>query len=145
MSQELLDERTLKRIPPALVFVLILLLGLPIVALNYLDLDFSTFATHLVEALGIESIEAEAQIRGYFRQTLLEWTAFSLSAVTVLLAFTQFRLAKDRIALVIGLVVLFSGSVQALHTLIIDGLAPDFIDQKNLDAVIWTFSKTPIL
>ena len=139
-SPRLIDNQSLTRIPPAFIFTLILLLGLPVVALNYLDIDFSAFANTLSIATGVGEMEIEQQIRGYFRQTLLEWTAFSISAVTVLLAFTQYRLAKDRIALVIGLAVFFSGTVQALHTVIIDGLSINFSDQRNLDAVIWTLS-----
>ncbi|GGI88608.1 bifunctional diguanylate cyclase/phosphodiesterase [Legionella impletisoli] len=141
-SPLIFDQRTLKRIPPLFVFILILMLGLPVVLLNYFETDFSAFTRDLSVTTGLGTLEIEAQIRGYFRQTLLEWSAFSLAAITVLLAFTQYRLTNDKVALVIGLVVLFSGSVQALHTLIIDGLQPNFLDQKNLDAFIWTFSNT---
>lgn len=141
-SSVILDEKQLKRIPPALVFILILILGLPVIALNYFGMDFSALAKNISATTGFTSIEVEAQIRGYFRQSLLEWSAFSFSAITVLLSFTQFRLKNDKIALIIGLSVLFSGSVAALHTVIIDGLTPHFTDQKNLDAFIWTFANS---
>ncbi|MCP0913973.1 EAL domain-containing protein [Legionella sp. 27cVA30] len=136
----ILDTKTLRRIPPLFVFILILVLGLPAVALNYFGFDFIVKNINYDHVLGSSIIEA--QIRGYFRQTLLQWSAFSLAAITVLLAFTQYRLANDKVALIIGLAVLFSGSVEALHTLVIDGLTPDYIDKKNLDAVIWTFSNS---
>ncbi len=136
----ILDEKTLKRIPPAFVLILVLILGLPAIFLNYYGLDFNT----LSKALGTNDQAAllisEAQIRGYFRETLLQWSAFSLASITVLLSFTKYRLTNDKIALIIGLVVLFSGSVEALHTLLVDGLSPDSADKANLDAVIWTFS-----
>lgn len=135
----ILYDTTLKRIPPLFILLLILILGFPIVALNFLDMDFSTFTSTISGITGL-SQKVETQIRGYFRQTLLAWSAFSISVVTVLLAFTQFRLSKDKISLVIGLAILFSGTVQALQILIVDGLTINFTVQKNLDATIWTFS-----
>ncbi|KTC66422.1 sensory box protein (plasmid) [Legionella adelaidensis] len=138
----ILDEKTLKRIPPVFVFVIILVLGSPIIALNYFGFDFGTMAKSLGYDSKLSSYLIEAQIRGYFRQTLLQWSAFSLAAITVLLSFTQYRLTNDKIALVIGMGVLFSGAVEALHTLVIDGLSPYFIDKTNLDAVIWTLSNS---
>lgn len=135
------NETTLKRVPQFLVLIIILLLGLPYIGLNW-GLDFSNLAITLNHGNEIGSQLIESQIRGYFRQTLLQWSGFSLAAVTVLLAFTQYRLSNDRIALIIGLAILFSGSVEALHTLIIDGLALDFVEKNNLDALIWVFSNS---
>lgn len=132
-------ETTLKRIPHFLVFIIILLLGLPYVGLNF-GLDFSVIATKLNTDHGVGSKILESQIRGYFRQTLLQWSGFSLAAVTVLLSFTLYRLNNDKIAFIIGLSVLFSGSVEALHTLLIDGLTLNYLEKYNLDALIWTFS-----
>lgn len=141
METFILDEKSLNRIPSVFVFVLVLILGLPIIAINFFGTDFG--ASHL--ALGFDNSDLnffQGQIRGYFRQAILQWSAFSLSAITVLLAFTQYRLTNDKIALVIGLSILFSGSVEALHTVVIDGFSPAFIDKDNLDAVIWTFANT---
>lgn len=138
----ILDEKTLKRIPSFFVFILVLTLGLPVVAINYFEIDFGTIAKSMGYDQRVDEYLIEAQIRGYFRQTLLQWSAFSLSAITVLLSFTQYKLTNDKIALVIGMVVLFSGAVDALHTLVIDGLSPYFIDKTNLDAVIWTLSNS---
>lgn len=137
-----LEEGTLNRIPPSFIFVLILLLGFPIVSLNFFGFDFSaiTHGVGIYDTYASKLIENE--IRGYFRQALLQWSAFSLSAITVLLAFTQYQLTRDKVAMIIGLSILFSGSVEALYTIIIDGITPDFIDKSNLDAVIWTFSNT---
>lgn len=135
------NETTLKRVPQFLVLIIILLLGLPYIGLNW-GLDFSNLAITLNHGNETGSQLIESQIRGYFRQTLLQWSGFSLAAVTVLLAFTQYRLSNDRIALIIGLAILFSGSVEALHTLIIDGLALDFVEKNNLDALVWVFSNS---
>ncbi|MBL7481155.1 bifunctional diguanylate cyclase/phosphodiesterase [Legionella bononiensis] len=135
------NEANLKRIPQFLVLIIILLLGLPYVGL-YFGLDFSTIANKLNKGTEFNSFFIESQIRGYFRQTLLQWSGFSLAAVTVLLAFTQYRLSNDKIALIIGLAVLFSGSTEALHTLVIDGLSLEYKEKNNLDALIWIFSNS---
>lgn len=132
------NEATLKRIPQFLVLVIILLLGLPYIGMS-LGFHFSILASKLNQN-EFASHLFESQIRGYFRQTLLQWSGFSLAAVTVILAFTQYRLTNDRIALIIGLSVLFSGSVEALHTLVIDGLSLHYHEKNNLDALIWTFT-----
>jgi diguanylate cyclase (GGDEF)-like protein len=135
------NETTLKRIPQFLVLIIVLLLGLPYIGL-YLGFDFSTMANKLSNGNEFASFLIESQIRGYFRQTLLQWSGFSLAAVTILLSFTQYRLSNDKIALIIGLSVLFSGSIEALHTLVIDGLALEYQEKNNLDALIWTFSNS---
>lgn len=135
------NETTLKRIPHFLVLIIILLLGLPYIGLN-LGLDFSTITNKLNAANDYQTHLIESQVRGYFRQTLLQWSGFSLAAVTVLLSFTQYRLSNDKLALIIGLSVLFSGSIEALHTLVIDGISIQYNAKTNLDALIWIFSNS---
>lgn len=135
------NETTLKRIPHFLVLIIVMLLGLPYIGL-YLGFDFSTVASNLSNGNELSTYIIESKIRGYFRQTLLQWSGFSLAAVTVLLAFTQYRLSNDKIALIIGLSILFSGSIEALHTLVIDGLTLEYQEKNNLDALIWIFSNS---
>lgn len=137
-----LDEKTLKRIPPAFVFALILILGMPGIAIHYFGIDFSAIM-HVAKDEEPGTYLLQSEIRAYFRQTLLQWSAFSLAAITVLLAFTQYRLTYDKIALIIGLSVLFSGAVEALHTLIISHRATAlFLNKYNIDAVLWTVTNT---
>lgn len=140
-SSFVFNENTLKRIPQFLVFIIILLLGLPYIGLS-LGFDFSAIAKHFNQVNPIDTKIMDTQIHGYFRQTLLQWSGFSLAAVTVLLSFTQFRLSKDNIALIIGLSVLFSGFLEALHTLAIDGLSLHYTAKNNLDALIWTLGNS---
>ena len=136
-SRLILDEQTLKRIPPLFILIIILLLGFPAIALNYFAIDFRGLAN----VISNESYTTQVQIRSYFIQILLQWSAFSLAAITVLLALTQYRLTNDKIALVIGLTILFSGTVEALHILVFDG-PPYVTNKENTDALIWTFTNT---
>lgn len=138
MDKSIADVTTIKRMPQFLVLIILLLLGLPYVGLNF-GFDFSIHSNEFTSQ-SVHNYLIEAQVRGYFRQTLLQWSGFSLAAVTVLLAFTRYKLSGDKIALVIGLSVLFSGFVEAMHTLFIDGLALNYQEKNNLDALVWTFS-----
>jgi diguanylate cyclase (GGDEF)-like protein len=142
MEQLIFDEQKLRQIPSIFIFILVMILGLPIVAYNLFDIDLITITQGISFDDRYKTYLVESQVRGYFRQAILEWSAFSLACITVLLAFTQYRLSNDKIALIIGLSILFSGSVDALNTIIIDGITPIYIDKPNLDAVIWTFSNT---
>jgi diguanylate cyclase (GGDEF)-like protein len=142
MEQFIFDEKKLRQIPSIFIFILIMVLGLPMVAYNLFNIDFSTIAKGVGFDQKVNAFLFENQIRGYFRQAILQWSAFSLAAITVLLAFTQYRLSNDKVALLIGLSILFSGSVEAIYTIITDGLTPIYIDKPNLDAMIWTFANT---
>ncbi|KTD82527.1 EAL domain-containing protein [Legionella waltersii] len=137
----LLNETTLRRVPHFLVLIIILLLGLPYLGINW-GLDFGNVKNIISPKSATNTLLFESQIRGYFRQSLLQWSGFSLAAVTVLLAFTQFRLSNNKIALIIGLSVLFSGSVEALHSLTIDSLSLTYNEKNNLDALVWIFANS---
>ena len=133
------DEKKLKRIPRIFKLILILLLGFPAIALNYFGFDFSGIMPTTEGEHSLSVFIIGTQIQSYFIHLILQWSAFSLSAITVILAFIQYRLSNDKIALIIGLSILFSGSVEALDTLLIDG--PPYIPNKeNIDAFIWTFT-----
>lgn len=134
------DETTIKRMPHFLILIILLLLGLPYVGLN-LDFDFGIKANFLNKN-SVENYLLESQVRGYFRQILLQWSGFALAAVTALLAFTRYILSKDKIALLIGLSITFSGLIEASHTLFIDGLSLNFNEKNNFDALIWTYSNS---
>ena len=141
-SALILDEKTLNRIPPIFTLIFVLLLGAPAIALNYFGVDFSSIAKDLGGDNSLGAFVVETQIRSYFIQVLMQWSAFSLSAITILLAFTQYRLTHDKVALIIGIAILFSGSIEALHTLIIDHLSPYITAKENGSAFIWLFANS---
>ncbi len=130
-----LDKKTLKQIPPIFTLLCILLFGLPAIAIYYFGVDFSAG-----NASG-RVYTVTTQIQTYFVQVLLQWSSFSLSAITALLAFIQYRLTNNKVALIIGLSVLFSGLVEGLHTFILS-TPPYTSDKENIDGVIWTLTNT---
>ena len=130
-----LDKKTLIQIPPIFTLLFILLFGFPAIALTYFGIDFES--AHA----GGQIYAFSTQIQTYFIQVLLQWTAFSLSGITVLLAFIQYRLTNDKIALIIGLSILFSGLVEGLHTFILS-TPPYTSDKEDMDGIIWTLTNT---
>ena len=135
------DDKELKRIPRFFTIGLFLILGFPAIALNCFGIDFSgvTKATSGENSLIVFVLGT--QLHSYFIHLILQWSAFLLAAITVTLAFIQYRLSNDKIALIIGLSILFSGSSEALHALIIDG-PPYITNKENIDALIWTFTNS---
>lgn len=133
-SAAILEDKTLKNIPPTLTLFFILLFGLPAIALTYFGVDFTTI--HPGRAPSITT-----QLQAYFIQVLLQWSAFSLSAITVLLAFIQYRLTNNKIALIIGLSILFSGLVEGLHALILTDLVYT-ADKEKIDGLTWILTNT---
>lgn len=135
------NEITIKRMPQFFVLIIFLLLGLPYLGVSLgMDFGFSNTASDHINSLHNFLIESE--VRAYFKQTLLQWSGFSLAAVTLLLAFTRYRLTNDIIALIIGLSVLFSGSIEATHALFTDGLSLHYREKNNFDALVWIYSNS---
>lgn len=127
-------------IPPGFVVLFILMLGLPVVVFNYFSVDFSSIIHTRDYDSKVGLFIFEAQIKNYYRQTLLQWSTFLLATATFLLSFTQYHLTKDKIALTIGIATLFSGLVEASHTILSDRLTWFFSDKQMIDASIWSFS-----
>lgn len=139
MDNSFVLHETTKRMPQFLIFSILLLLGLPYIGLS-LGFNFNFHSS--IAPSPTENYLAENQLHIYFRQILLQWTGFSLAAITVLLAFTRYKLSHDKVAFIIGLAVLFSGYVEAIHTLFINGLALSYDQKNNVDALVWIFSNT---
>lgn len=133
-------EKTLKRIPTVFTAVIIMLLCFPMLTLTYYGFDFNGLAMDIEsnDNLGIAFVED--QIRDYFKQILLQWSGFSLAVLTVLFSFTKYRITNDKIAFLIGLVVIFSGSMQALQRLVVNDLFPTLSNKENIDTILWAFS-----
>ena len=136
-----LDEKTIKHIPALLALIVVVFLGLPTIALNYLSTDFGAFIKALDSNGSLSAFVVETDIRRYLLQLLLHWSAFTVAAITVLLAFTQYYLTNDKIALIIGLTLLFSGSMNAMHAL--DFRGPSYLNtSENINALVWTFTNS---
>lgn len=134
-------EQSLKRVPHAMTLIVVLLLGLPAIGIIWgIDFNFLTNTVDYHSLMDKENIEL--QLRGYFTQTLFQWSAFSLATITTLLILTEYRHLHDDVSLVIALAMIFSGSIDASHILLVEGFTESLVYKKKLDALIWTLSNS---
>lgn len=125
----------LGHIPPIFVLLLIMMFGLPAIVINYIGINPDS--TENVDSLFM----LVAQLETYSIAIILQWSAFCLSAGTVTLAFIQYRLTNDKIALIIGLSILFSGLMEGLHTLIIN-IQPAQTNNQSIEGMVWILSNS---
>ena len=74
---------------------------------------------HLLQGLRPTELEYQMQIHfsGATVHALLEWTGFCLALITAILAFLQYRMHGEACMPVVGLALLFAGTMDAFHTL----------------------------
>ena len=81
--------------------------------LNLFGIDFDS------PSISLNQIQSQKEIFEFFSGTLvhslLEWSAVILALLTVFLSFNHYRIAKNPMAFIIGSILLYSGSMDALH------------------------------
>lgn len=123
----LTDEKTIRRVPSIIILIYIFLLALPAIAPTWFESQAVSVFTNPVQSQ-----------HAHFYLHLLQGSVFTLSIITLLLAFIQFKLTSDRIALVIGLSLLFSVAIEILHIVFFDTLShiqPNYIRET----LLWIF------
>lgn len=80
-------------------------------------------------------------LSGSFTHTILEWSAFMAALFTAILAFTHFHLKKDIVTPIIGVALLFSGMMDAFHTLAADRMIHSVADARNLIPFTWAMCR----
>ena len=78
---------------------------------------------------------------GALTHALLEWTAFCIALITVVLAFVHYRLAKDIAIPIICVALFFSGVMDAFHTLAAGRLISANADNANLIPFTWAIAR----
>jgi signal transduction histidine kinase/CheY-like chemotaxis protein len=78
---------------------------------------------------------------GHYVHTLLEWTAFAIAGVTVVLALIRSRISGDSMTAVIGLAVFAAGCLDLFHILAADGLISSVADDASLASFSWALSR----
>jgi c-di-GMP phosphodiesterase len=137
----IMEEKTLTRLPYMLTFVIVLMLGLPAVGMTF-GINLDRLALNLGDNTLLQQKLIKSHILGYITQIIIQWSAFSLAVITTILAYTQNRLTQDKASLIIGLAVLFSGSISFVHMLLLEGFSQNTSNKENLDALIWVFSNS---
>jgi len=80
-------------------------------------------------------------LQGSFLHNLLEWTAVCLAVLTALIAFIHFALTRTLLAPMIGAALLWSGCVDAFHTLASDHFIHRVADAARFIPITWTASR----
>jgi diguanylate cyclase (GGDEF)-like protein len=106
---------------------LLVIICLPALIMIFFNLEHRSTSFHIHHA--------------YVIQALMQWSAFSIGIITALLAFVQYKLTEDKVALVIGMSLLFSATLNAVETLLID-VPPYLLNKELLDTLLWTFAHT---
>jgi signal transduction histidine kinase/ActR/RegA family two-component response regulator len=135
-----------QHLPSALVWCLVALSvapGLLILA----GVDFGSPA-HSVDLVALSRMSPTARgaelhlvVQGSFVHNLLEWTAVCLAAFTAILAFFHFGLTRNLLTPVIGVALLVSGCLDAVHILAADGLLRRVAAPTLFVPLTWTASR----
>lgn len=133
----ILGPGELKRIPQFMVLTIILLSGLPVVLINYFDMEFGF--TNLFKQ-NIQKLAFEYKMQAYLWKIILQWTSFVLASLTALLAFTQYRLTKDTLSLVIGVAIICAGFMELLQIIFVGGLTQTLAENPNTYAFFWVLN-----
>ncbi len=128
--------------------VVLLLCALPI-GLNLAGFDFGSevHGFHVKEIASWEISDAALtdemfyNLTGALEHGLLEWSAVSVAALTVLLAFAYFSINKDITTPIIGVALFCSGTMDAFHTLAAMRLIDSVADNSNLLPFTWALSR----
>ena len=120
---------------------------LPIRVLIYIFLIIaSIFAIMHHYGITFDQIAKNAKqdnaISSYFKESLVQWFILALTTITVLLGLTQYRLMREKMALILGVALLGSGAIEIIHTLIINEFLFRSVTHDEINTITWTLSNT---
>jgi len=93
-----------------------------------------------LDATQLEEL-AHLSLRGAMVHSLLEWTAFCMSAFVCVLALVQFRLTRDPALPIMGCAVLCAGVLDGFHILVSDRLVRGAAAAQDLIPFTWAISR----
>ncbi|QDU40783.1 Phosphoserine phosphatase RsbU [Maioricimonas rarisocia] len=138
---------TTAKFPKSIVWTVVVVCALPPV-LNLLGVNFGTVDVPLSPETYFQ-LEGDAQraalyaaLRGAFVHTILEWTAFCVAALTVVVAFMHYFLSRNIITPIVGTALFFSGMLDAFHVLAADMLTESNVHLEAFIPYSWTVSRT---
>jgi PAS domain S-box-containing protein len=142
------DQHNEFRFLKAFSYVVAIICALPY-GLNLAGFDFSSevhgFHVKEIATWGISRgalvDEMFYTLTGALEHGLLEWSAVSVAALTILLAFSQFAINKDVTTPIIGIALFCSGTMDAFHTLAAMRLIDAVADNSNLIPFTWALSR----
>ncbi|MBL6945748.1 MAG: PAS domain S-box protein [Rhodospirillales bacterium] len=136
----------ISRFPPLLTATVVLVCLAPSL-LNFFGLNFGTdgHAFQMDASAHLSSIPLtdalHYSLAGSFQHTILEWSAFCAALLTAFLAFHHFGVTRDVTTPIVGLALLFAGSMDAFHTLAADRLIETVADNSDLVPLTWAICR----
>lgn len=134
------------RIPTSITWGVVVICVLPLV-LNLFGVDFSSFGEVLTPDMAAELNPTELfeamheNLEGSFVHTLLEWTAFCVALLIVLLSLMDYSLRGNPITPVLGVALFFSGMMDGFHTLAANRLLTVVASTQNLVPFTWAICR----
>jgi len=139
-------QRQYINLPPVVIWGTVIISVLPLL-LTFLGVDFGNHSLQL-DSKKLATLHGDTltetifqAMSGALTHALLEWTAFSIAVVTVVLGFVHYRLAQDMAIPVICIALLFSGVMDAFHTLAAGRLITSNADNSNLIPFTWAVAR----
>ncbi len=136
----------INKLPQPLVLMFLFICLFPFI-LTLIGVDFSTSGT----ALTLDSVKTltsgsladsmHLSLAGSFTHTILEWSAFCTAIFTAILAFVHFSIKRDLTTPVIAMALMFSGCMDAFHTLAADRLLESVSDTQNFIPFTWAICR----
>lgn len=140
------QQEAQNKFPRTVSWIIIALCVLPYLV-SHLGINFGLNPISLTSEMAAKmtndqlSAAIYAAMSGAFSHTILEWSAFMLSLVTLVFAFIHYRLVKDVAVPIICLVLFFSGVLDAFHTLASDRLIAGNAAITNLSPFTWAAAR----
>jgi archaellum component FlaC len=134
------------RIPTSITWGVVAICILPFV-LNLFGVDFSSFGEVLTPDMAGELTPAELfeamhdSLEGSFVHTLLEWSAFCVALLIVLLSLMDYSLRGNPITPVLGVALFFSGMMDGFHTLAANHLLTVVASTQDLVPFTWAICR----
>ncbi len=134
------------KVPKMFIGGVLVFCALPTV-LNILGFDFASSSGFLDPDISMELTGTRQTdnlfhaLSGSFTHTILEWSAFCVAIMTVLLSFTHYYIKRDTATPIIGVALFCAGCMDAFHTLAADRLIEATADNRNLIPFTWAICR----
>jgi signal transduction histidine kinase len=140
--KELFDSKDKIYLTLIIMLICILPLFFNLLGLNF---DLSALKVNLFSINHPANFKIDERIyssfSGAFVHTILEWTAFCVALVTVIIAFINYKLTANLLILLIGINLFFAGMMDAFHILATDQFFPTLSENKDFTPFTWFISR----
>lgn len=134
------------RLPTGYVYAVIAICVLPFL-LNLFGISFAS-PPHPLNLSSLGSVSDSEfldqlyhALLGSFTHTILEWIGVCTAFFTGILSFVHFAIKRDVVTPIIGVALLFAGSMDAFHILAADRMIEGVVDSQALTPVTWAICR----